>query len=178
MPLHYREPSYAEQIAQTYGNIAAGCTGFSYFCGNPATPGNWKALLQLNKEILSLNDILLSEEDSEQAVSSADPKLLRNITKKHEGFLYVVACNIDANPVGKVTFTLPSTYQYSGEAEVMFEDRKGSVKDGEEAMAMYNELFYQPDDAGHPRSLQQLKDYCATDTFVLYEIVEALKRLV
>lgn len=55
---------------------------------------------------------------------------------------------------------------------------KGSVKDGEEAMAMYNELFYQPDDAGHPRSLQQLKDYCATDTFVLYEIVEALKRLV
>lgn len=147
IPLHYREPSYAEQIAQTYGNIAAGCTGFSYFSGNPATPGNWKALLQLNKEILSLNDVLLSEEDSEQAVSSADPKLLRSITKKHEGFLYLVACNIDANPAGKVTFTLPAAYQYSGDAEVMFEDRNVSVKDGK-----FTDEF-----AGHTRHVYKIK---------------------
>lgn len=145
--LHYREPSYAEQIAQTYGNIAAGCTGFTYYWGNPATPGNWKALLQLNKEILSLNDVLLSEEDSEQAVSSADPKRLRSITKKHDGFLYVVACNIDVNPAGKVTFTLPAAYQYSGDAEVMFEGRKVSVKDGK-----FTDEF-----AGHTRHVYKIK---------------------
>jgi len=35
MPLHPREPSYAEQIAQSYGNIASGCTGLIYFYSPP-----------------------------------------------------------------------------------------------------------------------------------------------
>lgn len=129
-PLHHREPSYYEQVAQTYGNIAAGCTGLSYFYGLPTTLGNWKAYIQLNKEILSLNDILLSEEESAQAVSSGDPKTLRSITRRHDGYVYVISCNIDKNPIGKVTFTLPAEFKYAGEAEVMFENRKVSMKDG------------------------------------------------
>ncbi|MEI6422002.1 MAG: hypothetical protein WCP55_07265, partial [Lentisphaerota bacterium] len=129
-PLHHREPSYDEQVAQTYGNIAAGCTGLSYFYGLPTTPGNWKAYIQLNKEILSLNDILLSEEETTQAVSSGDPKTLRSITRRHDGYVYVISCNIDKNPIGKVTFTLPAEFKYDGDAEVMFEYRKIKPQDG------------------------------------------------
>ena len=130
MPLHFKEPSYAEQIAQTYGCIAAGCTGLGYFYGRPVTPGNWKALIQLNKEIMSLNDILLSEEETPSAQSTSNAKLLRSITRKHAGYLYIVSCNIDENQAGEVTFTLPAEYKYGSSAEVLFENRKVDVKDG------------------------------------------------
>lgn len=51
------------------------------------------------------------------------------------------------------------------------------VKDGEEAMAVYNELFYWEDKSEINKKLNELQKYCYTDTFVLYEIVEALKQL-
>lgn len=145
--LHYREPTYTEQIAQTYGNIAAGCTGFSYFYGWPGTPGNWKAYLQLNKEILALTDVLSSEEETAQSSATGDPKLMRHITKKHQGYLYVIACNIDENPVGKVDFTLPTGLKYADEAEVMFEDRSIPVKDGK-----FTDSF-----PGHARHVYKIK---------------------
>jgi hypothetical protein len=129
-PLHHREPSYDEQIAQTYGNIAAGCTGLSYFYGAPATPGNWRAYVQLNREILTLNDIVLSEEEIAPATSAADPKTVRRITRKHEGYVYVVSCNIGEKVQDAVTFTLPADHKYADEAEVMFEDRRVPIKDG------------------------------------------------
>lgn len=123
-PLHHREPSYDEQVAQTYGSIAAGCTGLSFFYGVPATPGNWKAYVQLNREVLSLNDVLLSEEDVLPATSSADAKTVRAITRKHAGFVYVVTCNISDKAIDPVTFTLSAQSAYAGEAEVLFESRK------------------------------------------------------
>lgn len=55
---------------------------------------------------------------------------------------------------------------------------KSQVKDGEEAMALYNELFYWENKQDIDEKLQQLKTYCYTDTFVLYEIVEALKKII
>lgn len=161
-PLHYKEPSYAEQVAQTYGNIAAGCTGLSFFYGMPVTPGNWKAYIQLNKEILSLNDVLLSEEEITQATSSGDPKLLRCITKKHDGYVYLVSCNIDAKDAGKVTFTLPAGYKYvkadsgfvdklfgsdDADVEVLFENRRIDVKDGK-----FTDEF-----SGHSRHVYKVK---------------------
>ncbi len=146
-PLHHREPSCDEQIAQTYGNIAAGCTGFSYFYGVPATPGNWKAYLQLAKEIRTLNDILLSEEEVAQASSSADPKRLRCVTRRHEGYVYVIACNIDEKAAGEVSFTLPGELAYAGEAEVMFEERTIGVVDGK-----FSDSF-----PGHSRHVYKVK---------------------
>lgn len=129
-PLHYREPSYAEQVAQTYGCIAAGCTGLSYFYGDPKTPGNWRAMMQLNKEVQSLNDIILSEEEIGKSVSSGNPQLLRHITKKHQGFIYVISCNIDSSSAGTITFDLPTEHKYASEAEVLFENRNIKLKDG------------------------------------------------
>lgn len=55
---------------------------------------------------------------------------------------------------------------------------KSAVKDGEEAMAVYNELFYWENKEDVNAKLQHLKTYCQTDTFVLYEIFERLKQLV
>ncbi len=55
---------------------------------------------------------------------------------------------------------------------------KSAVKDGEEAMAVYNELFYWENKEEVNAKLQHLKTYCQTDTFVLYEIFERLKILV
>ena len=54
---------------------------------------------------------------------------------------------------------------------------KSAVKDGEEAMAVYNELFYWENKDEVNAKLQHLKTYCQTDTFVLYEIFECLKKL-
>lgn len=151
--LHYREPTYAEQIAQSYGCIAAGCSGLSYFYGWPATNGNWKAYLQLNKEIQSLTDVICSEEECGNVSSSGNPELLRVRTKKHDGYLYVITCNIDENPAGKVTFTLPSEHRYESgffsgtKAEVLFEDREIGVKDGK-----FTDNF-----AGHERHVYRIK---------------------
>jgi hypothetical protein len=129
-PLHHREPTYAEQIAQTYGNIAAGCTGFSYFYGTPTTAGNWKAYTQLNREVLALNDILLSEEEVTQGTWSVDPRTLRSITRRHGGHVYVIACNIGTSPLDETVFALPAELDYAREAEVMFEGRRVRVREG------------------------------------------------
>jgi hypothetical protein len=53
---------------------------------------------------------------------------------------------------------------------------KSYVKDGEEAMALYNELFYLEDKTEIPNKLEQLKKYCKTDTLVLFKIFEKLKK--
>ena len=49
------------------------------------------------------------------------------------------------------------------------------VKDGEEAMAVYNELFYVEDKSVVQQKLSELKTYCQTDTLVLYHIFEKMK---
>jgi len=49
-------------------------------------------------------------------------------TKLHDGHLYLITCNVDENPAGVVTFTIPPQYRVAGgSAEVMFEDRKVDV---------------------------------------------------
>ncbi len=145
--LHYREPTYSEQIAQVYGTVAAGVTGFSIYHGWPGTPGNWRAHLQLKREIKALTDVLTSEKETAQAVSTGDSDLLRQITKKHNGHLYVIACNIDEHPAGSIEFSLPAEYRYAEEAEVMFEDRQVQVSNGR-----FSDVF-----DGHARHVYRIK---------------------
>lgn len=131
VPNHYRELSGSEQIAQTYGAIAAGCTGLSYFYGTPAALGHWKAYIQLNKEIIALNDVICSEETVSPVQSTGNEKLLRFTVKKHDGYVYVISCNIDRRTADGITFTLPSDLAYDGAVEVMFENRRIDLKDGQ-----------------------------------------------
>lgn len=125
---HYREPTGAEQVAQTWGSIVSGATGLAYFLGMPNWPGNWKAYLELNREILALNDPLMSEEKTKDATVS--DKTLRFMTRKYNGFLYVFTVNTDPAPVATVSFTLPAEFKYADMAEVEFENRKINVMDG------------------------------------------------
>ncbi len=125
---HYREPSAAEQIAETYGSIAADCTGLTYFLGIPSYPEHWKAYLALNREITALNDVILSDEPVPEAVLS--DATIRFITRKHDGYLYVIAANIDNNPSQDVVITLPAGLKYDDSAEVMFENRKIKISNG------------------------------------------------
>ncbi|MEZ5025439.1 MAG: DUF2779 domain-containing protein [Chitinophagales bacterium] len=53
-----------------------------------------------------------------------------------------------------------------------------AVKTGEEAMAIYNELFYCNDEIEIKQKLEHLKTYCYFDTFVLFKVVEVLKKIV
>ncbi len=125
---HYREPTGAEQTAQTWGCVVTGATGLAYFLGMPNWPGNWKAYLELNREILALNDPLMSEEKTKDATVS--DKTLRFMTRKYNGFLYVFAVNTDPAPVANVSFALPAEFKYADSAEVEFENRKVDVMDG------------------------------------------------
>ena len=96
--------------------------------GIPSYPEHWKAYLALNKEILALNDIVLSDEDTPNAAVSDGT--LRYTTRRHNGFLYVIAVNIETNPSENVVVTLPPEFKYDSDADVMFENRKLKVRDG------------------------------------------------
>ncbi len=149
-PLHYREPSYAEQIAESYGAIASGCTGISYFFGMAQQPGNWKAMKQLAKETAILNDVITEEAECINVKHSGDPKYLRCLTKVHDGALYLITCNIDSKAAGEITFVLPKEYTLehnTQKIEVMFEDRTISAKDGK-----FSDSY-----AGHERHVYRVK---------------------
>ncbi|HNF48523.1 MAG TPA: DUF2779 domain-containing protein, partial [Chitinophagales bacterium] len=53
---------------------------------------------------------------------------------------------------------------------------QSAIKDGETAMAVYNELFYKEDATYIKKQLDALCYYCRKDTYVLYRIFEALKK--
>ena len=146
LPLHYKEPSYEEQIAQSWGCICSGVTGISWFYGTPVTPGNWKAMCEVAKETGDLEEILLSEEIVEQARSSAGRADLRTITRKLGDTVLVAACNIVETPLGKVTFTLPKSLPQSGTVEVLYENRTLPLEDG----------VLTDDFAGHTRHLYRI----------------------
>ena len=129
-PLHYREPSYREQIAQCYGHIASGGTGITLFYGRIQTPGNWKAVKQLNREFTVLNDVITSEELVEDTGISGNPETMRMRTRKHQGHLYLIAANIGDASAENAVITLPAEYRNADSAEVMFENRKIAVRNG------------------------------------------------
>ena len=129
-PLHYKEPSYAEQMAQCWGCICSGVTGLSWFMGTPVTPGNWRAMRDVANETTALEAILLSEEEVEPARASVGRGDLRTITRKLGDEILVAACNIAETPLAGVSFTLPQALPQSGTVEVLFENRTLPLKDG------------------------------------------------
>ena len=125
---HYREPTYAEQVAETYGVIIAGATGVSYFCSLPLYPEDYKACVDVNRELLALEDVIFSLEKTSSA-SIAD-SVVKSMTRKLDGKIYVIALNSDNDRATDVEITLPPEFKYAGTAEVKFEDRKLDVKNG------------------------------------------------
>jgi hypothetical protein len=124
---HYRECTYAEQVAQTYGVIIAGATGVSYFCSLPLYPEDYRACVDANRELLALEGAIFSlEKTSSAAVSDS---AVRFMTRRLGEKLFVIALNTDNDRAANVEIRLPLEFTYAANAEVKFEDRKVDVKD-------------------------------------------------
>jgi len=129
MSMHYKNPSYAEQVAQSWGCICAGCTGLSWYFGLPSTEGDYRAMVDVNREVQALAPVILSEELCDAATADQPKKKLRHLTRTLDGTWYVLSCNIDAKPL-TATFTLPKDAPRNGTVEVLFENRTLPLKDG------------------------------------------------
>ena len=130
MTLHYKNPSYAEQVAQSWGNICAGGTGLSWYIGFPNTEPTWRAMLDVNRELQELVPVILSEELCGAASADVHTRYLRHQTRRHKGEWYIYSCNIDASPLKKVAFTMPEDAPQNGVIEVLYENRTLKLKNG------------------------------------------------
>lgn len=146
--LHHRPPTYREQIAQSWGCIAAGCTGVAWYEGFPDTEGTWKAMVDVNREAQSIKDAILSEELCGEATADVGLEKLRVLTRRNGSVWTLVACNVDANPLSSVTFTLPADAPRSGAVEVLFESRTLPLENGRFADAF----------PGHDRHVYAIKE--------------------
>ncbi len=147
MTLHYKNPSYAEQVAQSWGAIASGCTGISWYIGFPRTEGSWRAMVDVNREVQSLAKIILSEEIAAEAWCSQPKNRIRHKTCRLDGSWYIVSCNIDSSPAENTVFTLPREAPQEGSVEVLFENRKLPLKGGS----------FTDDYRGHSRHVYRIK---------------------
>ena len=130
MTLHYKNPSYAEQTAQSWGAVCAGATGLSWYLGFPNTEGSWRAMVDANREIQSLAPAILSEELCGDATASEPPEKVRLLTRRSGGDWYLFSCNVDSRPLGKVSFALPENAPREGAVEVLFENRSLPLREG------------------------------------------------
>lgn len=130
MTLHYKNPSYGEQIAQSWGSICSGCTGIAWYIGFPRTDGSWRAIVDVNREAQQLSPVILSEELCGEAVCDRPRSVLRHMTRTLNGDWYVLSCNIDASRIEKATFSLPDGAPRDGVVEVLFENRTLPLRGG------------------------------------------------
>lgn len=127
--LHLKSPTYAEQVAQSWGCIAAGCTGIWWYEDFPTVEGPWRAMMDVNREVQSLVEPLLSEEICEPARSDIDREKVISLTKTLDGVWYIFSCNLDPKDY-TVTYTLPKDAPVSGTVEVLFENRTLKIENG------------------------------------------------
>jgi len=128
LPNHYRECTYAEQMAQTYGVIIAGARGVSYFCSLPLYPEDYRACVDANRELLELEDVIFSLERTSPVTVTGTSII--HMTRRVGNQLYVIALNADNDHTVEGQIGLPAEFRYASNAEVKFESRQVSVTDG------------------------------------------------
>lgn len=146
MSLHYKNLSYAEQVAQSWGCICAGCTGISWYFAIPRTEGSYLAMVDVNREVQALAPVILSEELCAAATADRPKSKLRHLTRTLDGAWYVLTCNIDANSLSAM-YTLPAEAPQNGTVEVLFENRTIPLKDGR----------FSDEYAGHTRHIYKIR---------------------
>lgn len=125
-----REPSAHEERVMTYLGLIHGARGIQPFIrrapiGNPTSPSLWSECRRLALEVGQLAPALASGEEAPRltcSVASVDAVALAE-----RGAVTVLAANTSNAPVA-VEFVLDA--EYSGAAEVLFENRSVSVSGG------------------------------------------------
>jgi hypothetical protein len=128
MQNHYRECTYAEQVAQTYGVIIAGARGVSYFCSLPLYSEDYRAAVDVNRELLELEEVIFSLEKTSGAAIS--DRAVRFMTRRRGDKVFVIALNTDNDRGADVEIALPQEFRYAATAEARFENRKVDVRNG------------------------------------------------
>ena len=122
---HTREPTAAEQVAESYGSAVAGASGLIYFMGDPAERGHWLQMQQLNAEFAALESVLLSATPAPEARCSSGA--IRFATRRVGSDVYLIAVNLEDSPV-EATFAMAGVD--SEEAAVLFEERMARFEKG------------------------------------------------
>jgi len=125
---HTREPTIGEQVAQSYGAIIKGCSGIVYFLGQPSGKRHWEILKQINNELLSLNDVIFSLEETVPAVVKASSVI--SMTRRFDDSFYIISVNLEDKPVDAVVM-LPGNFKTQGKVDVLFEGRSIDFKDAQ-----------------------------------------------
>ena len=128
--LHYKQPDYAEQTAQCWSALCAGCSGVTWFVNMVSAEGNWKAMCDFNREAQQVKDFLLTEEITPASLCTIGDDIIRHRTSRMGDDWYLFSVNIDESPVENVEFTLPADAPRNGRAEVLFENRTVEIRDG------------------------------------------------
>lgn len=127
---HYKEPTFDEQVAQSWGSICSGCTGLSFYESIPTASGAFEAFCQIPQEVAQVEDVLVSDELCGKASASVGWKDLRHLSKKLDGRYVMATCNIQKKPLENVIYTVPADFPQNGKIKVLFEERELDVKDG------------------------------------------------
>jgi len=126
---HTKEPSAAQQVAQTYGCVIAGASGIKYFLGDPVCKAHWTAMKRTNREITSLAPVIFSRQPA-PAVECSSAAIVF-MTRRVGSNVYLISVNLEDRAVD-ATFALSDMDR--ADAVVLFEDRvvrleSGSLKD-------------------------------------------------
>jgi len=169
---HYREPTAAEQEAQTYGSMIAGATGLKYFYGQPLGLRHWEKFNSLRSEMLQLSPVIFSP-DPVNVTPVSSPSIL-TMTRKYNDAWYVIAANVDNKPISAAfDLTELAEHQLPG-ANVLFEDRSVYISDGllRDDFAPYQRHVYQVQ--AFVKSNQTIQCFIPTNgaVFTMTDLVE------
>jgi len=126
-----REPTAREQRAMTYLALLHGARGIQYFIRSPyssfpKSPAMWGECSRLALETAELTPVLTSAELA-PPVTCSEP-LVQARSFLDRGMLYIVAVNTDRAP--RAAEYHVEGVDYTGDADVVFEDRKAPVNAG------------------------------------------------
>ena len=140
-----REPTAQEERVMTYLALVHGARGIQYFIRSPRvsfpkSPIMWSECGTLALETAELTPALTSDEPPPKVTSSVDT--VHACALRDRGIVTILAVNTEKRP--QTVRWQPEGIDFTGEAEVLFEDRKVSVAGGaiEEPIDAYGTRAY------------------------------------
>lgn len=117
-----------EEYAVTYLALTHGADGILYWEYEDAhrRPEIWQTILRLGHEMQALENALVAQDAAQQPAPS--DSRIHCLAKQTAEWLYVLCINSSHEPVGGVTIEVG--HGLTGTAEVMFESRNATVRDG------------------------------------------------